>query len=176
MKNTLRRPAGMGMIRALMILLALPIAAFGQTNVHVTTEQPFQFTIRSKGWQNTTLGSSYIRFSGSEIPDGKMLVVEQFSAQVAVNPGERAAVTVGCTGVKGVKPANHHPAVISQGIFGGARGGIELLSVSLPLRCYTVSGDSGMYITLRRNSQFPVPNDNAAESQVSISGFLQNLP
>jgi hypothetical protein len=105
-----------------------------------------------------------------------MLVVEQFSAQVAVNPGERAVVRVGCSGVKGVKPANHHPAVISQGIFGGARGGIEFLSVSLPLRCYTVSGDSGMSITLRRNSQFPVPNATTSESEVSISGFLQDLP
>lgn len=160
----------------LMILLALPIASYAQ-NVHVTTEQPFQFTIRSKGWQNSSsLGASFIRISGSKIPEDKMLVVEQFSAQVAVNPGERALVDVSCSGVKGVFPAHHHPALSSQGVFGGLRGGVEYLSVSLPLRCYTISGDTGLSITLRRNSQASVPNILAAESVVSISGFLQDLP
>lgn len=105
-----------------------------------------------------------------------MLVVEQFSAEVAVNPGERVTVTVNCHGVKSVFPALHHPVLTSQGIFGGVRGGLEFLSVSLPLRCYTLTGDFGLTVTLRRNSQAPVPNITAAESEIAVSGFLQDLP
>lgn len=53
MKHMNCRLGGRGALPMLMILLALPIASYAQ-NVHVTTEQPFQFTIRSKGWQNSS--------------------------------------------------------------------------------------------------------------------------
>ena len=101
-----------------------------------------------------------------DVPLGKRLVIELFTAAVIVSPGSG---TIGQIDLNGGSPnggSTHYYTVQSRVSFGGN----EQLTLTQPLRLYANGGVGTVSITVFCNTI------NNTGANVSISGYLVDLP
>jgi hypothetical protein len=125
--------------------------------------EKYQRSVGNRLWDPTTATTSIIQVTDLHIPSDKVLVVEYVSADVYVNPGEKAFFEIICQGAGlDVLPATITLPLTNAGQFLGK----DILIGGSPVTCY--AGSSSI-ADLIRDSAAPV---GTTTSTISLVGYL----
>ena len=186
-RKSLAALAGLALVAGLAALLA-PTSTQGQgkgspptQNVNVVNTPlpvndvsvpvPFQ---KSSEFVNMPDGERFRSFS-TDIPEGKLLVVEHVSFRAQLPPGQAVTASLTCQGGTGLSPATFRIPFELEGTFdvevGGTVVGMSEFVANSPVRCYA-DGSSGLLSQVQRNS----PTGAAGRINFSFSGHLVDKP